>query len=104
MIAGGLLLTFIAICVQHKEYEHKKKIGYQFVQGDFKCTGRNAFALTIAGWCIGFITALTGIGSGVMCNSVMLRLDLHPRVAVQTGQFIGTPIAYTASICMLIYG
>ena len=96
-------MTLLASCLQRKEYEYKKQIGYQFVPGDFKCTGRNVINLTITGCIIGFITALTGIGPGVMTNAVFLRLDMHPRMAAETGQALGVPIAFSASICMLIY-
>ena len=72
--------------------------------GDFKCTKRNVINLTIAGCLIGFVTALTGIGPGVMTNVVLLRLDMHPLVAAETGQALGIPIAFASSICMLIYG
>lgn len=96
-------MTIIAVVVQRKEYEHKKKIGYEFVPGDFKCTARNVIKLPIFGAIIGFITALSGIGPGVMTNAILLKLDVHPRVATETGQLLGVYIAYGATICMLIY-
>ena len=41
--------------------------------------------LTITGLLIGIISAITGIGPGVMVNAVLLKLDMHPRVAAETG-------------------
>lgn len=85
MLVLALVITSIAIHLQRKEYEHKKTIGYTFVVGDLKCTTQNVIKLPILACCIGFVTALTGIGPGVMTNAVLLRLDLHPRVAAETG-------------------
>ena len=72
--------------------------------GDLKCTTRNVIKLPIVAFIIGFATALSGFGPGVMCNAVLLSLDVHPKVAVETGQLLGNYIAYGATICMLIYG
>ena len=55
-------------------------------------------------FCIGFLTALSGIGPGVMVNAVLLKLDVHPRVATETGQLFGVYVGFRATICMLIYG
>ena len=78
-------MTLLAIYLQRKEYEHKKQIGYQFVLGDLKCTKYNVLLLTLTGFAIGMTAAITGIGPGVMVNAVLLRLDMHPRVAAETG-------------------
>merc|ERR1719491_2581114 len=64
LLAASITMTIIAVVVQRKEYEHKKKIGYEFVPGDFKCTARNVIKLPIFGAIIGLITALSGIGPG----------------------------------------
>ena len=97
-------MTCLAIYLQRRQYEYKKEIGYQFVPGDLKCTGSNVAKLSLVGCIIGFITALTGIGAGVMTNAVLLRLDVHPLVASETGQAMGGLISFSASLCSLIYG
>ena len=99
-----LLFTSIAIHIQRKEYEHKKISGYTFVIGDLKCTTQNVIKLPILACCIGFVTALTGIGPGAMTNAILLKLDLHPRIAAETGSLLGVYIAFGATICMLVYG
>ena len=38
LLVFALAMTILAICLQRREYEYKKKIGYNFVPGDFKCT------------------------------------------------------------------
>ena len=53
--------------------------------GDVKCTKSTVSLLTITGFLIGMLSAITGIGAGVMVNAVLLRLDVHPRVATETG-------------------
>ena len=53
--------------------------------GDLKCTKYNVLLLTLTGFLIGLISAITGIGPGVMANAVLLSLDVHPRVAAETG-------------------
>ena len=104
LILAGVSMTLYAICMQRKDYEYKKQIGYLFVPGDLKCTNKNAIILTLLGCLIGIISAITGLGAGVMINVILLRLDIHPRVAAETGQFMGLPIGWGAAICMLIYG
>ena len=96
-------MTLIAVFMQRREYEYKKKIGYEFVTGDFECTFSSVIKLPLFGWAIGFITALSGIGPGVMSNVVLMKLNVHPRVATETGQLLGAYIAYAATICMIIY-
>jgi len=103
LILGCLAMTLLSICLQRREYEYKKQIGYRFVPGDFKCTSRNAIKLSVAGLLIGFITAMTGIGAGVISNALLLKIDMHPRVASETAQFLGVPICFGASIFLLIY-
>lgn len=85
LIAGCLAITVLSVCLQRREYEFKKQLGYEFVPGDFKCTTRNALGLTWLGCLFGFMTAMTGIGPGVMTNALMLKLDVHPLVAGETG-------------------
>ena len=53
--------------------------------GDVKCTKYNVLLLTLTGFLIGMVAAITGIGPGVMANAVLLKLDIHPRVAAETG-------------------
>ena len=48
-------MTLLAVMVQRKEYAYKKKIGYEFVTGDFECTLKNAISLPLAACFIGFI-------------------------------------------------
>ena len=72
--------------------------------GDFECTLQNAIRLPIAASFVGFIQGLCGIGTGVMINAILLQLNVHPRVAGETGQLLGVYCAYGATICMLIYG
>ena len=78
-------MTAIAVVTQRREYAHKKAIDYNFVPGDFKCTVRNVIVLPILAFAVGFVTAMSGVGSGIMLNTILLRLDLHPIVAVETG-------------------
>ena len=96
-------MTAIAIVTQRREYAHKKAIDYSFVPGDFKCTVRNVIELPIFAFAVGFITAMSGIGPGIMLNTFLLRLDVHPIVAVETGQILGSYVAVGATICMIIY-
>ena len=84
-----LIMTIIGAMVQRKEYAHKVAIGYEFVTGDFECTLKNAIRLPFAGFIIGFSTGLCGIGPGVMINAILLQLNVHPRVAGETGQLLG---------------
>lgn len=104
LLLSSLVMTIVSVVIQRRDYEYKKSLDYYFVPGDFKCTTRNAVKLPLYGCLIGFITALSGIGPGVMTNAVLLKLNVHPRVASETGQLLGVYIAYGATISMLIYG
>lgn len=39
-----------------------------------------------------------------MLYAILLQLDLHPRVAGSTSQWLGVLISTASSICMLVYG
>lgn len=75
-----------------------------FVIGDLKCTIQNVTKLPLLAFGIGFLAAMTGIGPGAITNAILLKLDLHPRVAAETGSLLGVYIGLAATICMLIYG
>ena len=60
------------------EYEYKKKINYEFVPGDFKCTTQNALKLPLIAIICGFLTASTGTGPGALFNTLLLQLGCHP--------------------------
>ena len=104
LLIFALAMTILAIFMQRREYEYKKKISYNFVPGDFKCTTWNAFKLPIYGFMVGMICAATGVGSGAFYNTLLVQLDLHPQVATATGQYLGTITGLAATICMFIYG
>ena len=72
LITLGLVMTLLAICIQVREYEHKKKLGYTFVPGDFKCTTTNAIKLPLYGIICGFLCSSTGTGSGAFFNTLLL--------------------------------
>ena len=78
LICFGLIMTVVAIIMQRREYEHKKSINYPFVQGDFKCTTKNALMLPMYALGYGFLAATTGAGSGAFYNTLLLSLEMHP--------------------------
>ena len=55
LLVASIIMTILAVIVQRKEYAYKKKIGYEFVTGDFECTLKNAISLPLAACFVGFI-------------------------------------------------
>lgn len=104
LIVFAIFLTVLAVKIQIREYAHKQKVGYNFTRGDFVCTPKNATCLSLVAAVVGFINAVTGIGPGIMLYAILLQLDLHPRVAGNSSQWLGVLISLASSICMLIYG
>lgn len=104
LIGFATALTVLAAFMQMREYAFKQRIGYHFTQGDFKCTTKNAIRLPLCAVIVGFVNAVTGIGPGTMIHTILLQLDLHPKVAGNTAHWLGVYIAMASTICQLIYG
>ena len=78
LLVFALVMTILAICIQRREYESKKRMNYTFVPGDLKCTTKNSIKLPIYGVMCGFLCAATGTGSGAFYNTLLMQLDLNP--------------------------
>ena len=72
LLVLGLVMTLLAVCIQTREYEHKKHVGYTFVPGDFKCTRTNGFKLPLYGVICGLLCSSTGSGAGAFYNTLLL--------------------------------
>ena len=72
------------------------------MQGDFKCTSRNALLLVLLGVLGGFGLGAFGIGIGVFFLPALIQIDVHPIVAQQTAHFIATVAGFSASIVVVI--
>ena len=102
LVAFAALFTFLAAKIAIKEFVEKKNCGYKFTRGDQELTTKNVFKLSGIAFLGAFLAALSGIGPGVVFNSVMIQLDLHPAVASATGMYLVLFTTLSASINLLI--
>ena len=49
LLIASALITYLGIFNLRKEFNYKKSIDFPFVQGDFKCTNKNAIMLASLG-------------------------------------------------------
>lgn len=76
-----------------KDYEEKQMSGYQFQEGDIVWTFKTTSVLLIISFIGGAITAIVGIGGGVIYTPLLLEFDVHPKVTTTTSLFL---VLYTS--------
>ena len=102
LVVGSVLMTLLAAHIAKSEYATKQKLGYNFTKGDQKFENKILLKLaTVAFFCALFAGA-TGIGPGLIFNSLLVQLDMHPASASATGMYCTLFTSLAATINVLI--
>lgn len=71
----------------------KTSIGYVFKEGDLMWTAKTTTILLIISFIGGALTAIVGIGGGVVYTPLLLEFGVHPKVTTSTSLFL---VLYTS--------
>jgi len=94
-----LFVLICSACVYYSykqvgiDYNLKKGSGYEFKEGDLYWTPKTTIVLLIISFCGGVITAIVGIGGGVVYTPLLLEFGVHPKVTTSTSLFL---VLYTS--------
>lgn len=83
-----VLVTYIAIKLNKKEQDLRKKYNVNYVIEEIIFEGRNLTLLLIIGFVGGFAAGAFGLGGGSIYNPALLALGVQPRVAASTGMYL----------------
>lgn len=97
-----LIFSGLAAKIANNEYEKKEKLGYEFSKGDQKFSNRVILKLILIAFIVAFFSGIAGLGPGLIFNSVLVQLDMHPAVASATGMYCTLFTTAAATINVLI--
>ena len=95
-----LILYLLCALLNMKNYRYKLEHGYDFDSSDIRWSIGNCGILGIAGFAVGFIGSIIGIGGAMIINPVLIRKNVKPEImtALTTSM-----IVFTLSISTLQY-
>ena len=62
-------------------------LGYKFTKGDQEFSTRVIVKLFSVAFLVAIFSSLAGLGPGLIFNSMLVQLDMHPAVASATGMY-----------------
>uniref|UniRef100_A0A0G4G5J7 Membrane transporter protein n=1 Tax=Chromera velia CCMP2878 TaxID=1169474 RepID=A0A0G4G5J7_9ALVE len=79
-IVINFLMSFVFIRMSISEYARKSEAGYPFVEGDFEFRREAVVRLSVMFFVAGVISALMGIGGGLILGTLLLHVGFIPQV------------------------
>ena len=95
----AVLLTAFAARLANNDFRKKKELGYNFTKGDQEFSTRVIVKLVSVAFLVAIFASLAGLGPGIVFNSMLVQLDMHPAVASATGMYC---TMFTTLACTLI--
>ncbi len=89
-----------------REYNYRKRKGYEYTEQDVKWTPAILIFYPLFGYMCGMFAGLLGIGGGLILGPLLLDLGLHPVVSTDTSNFLVLFVASSTTIqfiLMVIY-
>lgn len=96
------LLTLLAARVAKMENQEKLACGYKFTKGDQNLNFRGIMKLVLVAFFAAFFATMSGLSPGLIFNSFLIQLDIHPAVASATGMYMTMFTTAAATINLLL--
>lgn len=95
-----LCIIFILWNSHYALWEHMEKIStkYKFSDGDMRWTKQKVVYVTVIAFFGGLLSAIVGVGGGIIFSPLLVSLDMHPTVAVSTAIYIETYMVLTTNV------
>jgi len=109
-IANGLMIGWILYISMYarnylvKRYEIKKRVGYEYVEGDIEWDGRATVVYPIVCAAAGFFAGMFGVGGGIVKGPLMLAMGVHPAVSSATSACMILFTSFTATTSFIVFG
>eukprot|EP01080_Neovahlkampfia_damariscottae_P000215 gene215-4461_t len=97
------VLVLISLCVAvylRLFYVKKKKLGYEFTEGDVKYSLKNTFLIPTVCLFAGIVAGLLGVGGGLVTGPVLLELGVLSQISTSSSAYM---ILFTSSSTTLQY-
>lgn len=99
-----ILLTFMAIKSVIKTHKYREFIGFKFNKWDINWNYQIAIKFATYGFLSGCLSAMLGIGGGLIISPVLLEVGLHPLVASSTSNFLVLFTSSSTSLQFMLFG
>eukprot|EP00957_Ditylum_brightwellii_P103470 7884427-Ditylum_brightwellii.AAC.1 len=109
-VANGLMLGWIIFISMYardylvKRYELKKRVGYEYVEGDIQWDERATIVYPIVCAAAGFFAGMFGVGGGIVKGPLMLAMGVHPAVSSATSACMILFTSFTATTSFVVFG
>jgi len=98
-----LICVFVRIYLVNR-YETKKRVGYQYVQGDIQWDSRATVVYPGICCAAGFVAGMFGIGGGIVKGPLMLAMGVHPAVGSASSACMILFTSFTATTSFVVFG
>ena len=102
LIVIAAAMTALAAWIANNEYRQKLEAGYTFTKGDQTFTPKIIMKLTLVAFLVALLSTIAGISPGLIFNSFLLQLDMHPAGGSATGMYVSMFTTMAATINTLI--
>jgi uncharacterized membrane protein YfcA len=104
MLAWIIAISFLARSYLIRRFEVKKRVGYQYVEGDIKWDHRATLVYPVICCLAGFFAGMFGIGGGIVKGPLMLAMGVHPAVSSATSACMILFTSFTATTSFVVFG
>ncbi len=76
----SFVIIYILIKHYSHEYDEKIRCRYEFLPNDFKWDAKTALIFNFIGFFVGILSAMLGIGGGILMGPLLLAFKVEPIV------------------------
>jgi len=104
MLGWILVTSFFARNILVQRFETKRRVGYQYVEGDIQWDGRATIVYPAVCCFAGFFAGMFGVGGGIVKGPLMLAMGIHPKVGSATSACMILFTSFTATTSFMVFG
>ncbi|CAI2359107.1 unnamed protein product [Moneuplotes crassus] len=103
-ICSMIVILIGSIKILKDDYELKKKVNYEFVEGDIQWENKAIFAMSAVAIIGGGLSSLVGLGGGVIFGPLMMEFGVHPKITSVTSMYLIMISTFAATFQFLLMG
>jgi len=109
-LANATMLLWILVIVTFiralliKQWETKKRLGFNFVDGDIEWDPKATWVYPSICSLAGFFAGMFGVGGGIVKGPLMLAMGVHPAVSSATSACMILFTSFTATTSFVVFG
>jgi uncharacterized membrane protein YfcA len=104
LILFELVMTFVAILVDKRDYELKKELNWKFYPGDYHFNWRNVWVFPVCALGFSFTAILLGFTPAFLYITMLLQFELPPPVVVYTNACLTMFSTFCSTVIAFLFG